>query len=94
MKRNESEIIIQPLVTEKAVGATDSDKYIFKVAKPANKIEIKKAVEKKFKVKVTDVNIINVKGKVKTFKKVKGKRSDYKKAIVALKKGEKIEMFK
>ncbi len=94
MKKGENNIIIQPLITEKAVGSTEIDKYIFKVVKKANKIEVKKAVEDKFKVKVLDVNIINIKGKKKTFKRIVGRRSDYKKAIVTLKKGEKIEMFK
>ena len=87
------DIIIKPLVTEKSTDLMADGKYVFKVAKKANKVEIGKAVEEIFKVKVTDVNTINVTGKVKRMGRTSGKRSDYKKAIVKLAAGETIEFF-
>ena len=56
------DIIIRPVVTEKSIGLMENNKYVFKVALSANKIEIKKAVEEIFKVKVVDVNTVRVKG--------------------------------
>ncbi|WP_196593793.1 50S ribosomal protein L23 [Pectinatus sottacetonis] len=87
------DIIIKPLVTERTTDLMAQGKYVFKVAKRANKIEIGKAVEEIFKVKVTDVNTINVTGKVKRMGRTMGKRPDYKKAIVKLAAGETIEFF-
>ena len=87
------EIIIRPLITEKSTTLMAEGKYVFEVAKAANKIEIAKAVSEIFKVKVADVNTINVEGKVKRMGRSVGKRSDYKKAIVKLAAGETIEFF-
>ena len=87
------DIIIRPLITEKSNDLMSENKYTFKVSPNANKIEIKKAVEKIFKVKVLSVNTVNVLGKVKRMGKTSGKRSDYKKAIVKLAPGESIEFF-
>lgn len=87
------DIIIKPLVTERSTDLIAQGKYVFKVDKRANKIEIGKAVEEIFKVKVTDVNTINVTGKMKRMGRTMGKRSDYKKAIVKLAAGETIEFF-
>ena len=87
------EIIIRPLITEKSTTLMAEGKYIFEVAKAANKIEIAKAVSEIFKVKVADVNTINVEGKKKRMGRFVGKRSDFKKAIVKLAAGETIEFF-
>ena len=91
-------IILEPVFTEKMTHLTsDLTKYGFTVNLDSNKIEIANAIEKKFNVNVVDVNIINNKGKTKTqFRKsgrFTGKTSKFKKAIVTLKKGDKIEMF-
>ena len=88
------DIIIRPVVTEKSIGLMENNKYVFKVALSANKIEIKKAVEEIFKVKVVDVNTVRVKGKEKRMGRSVGRTSDYKKAIVQLKADSKsIEFF-
>ncbi len=87
------DIIIKPVVTEKSVSLMEHNKYVFKVALSANKIEIKKAVEEIFKVKVVDVNTVRTKGKVKRMGRYEGKTSDYKKAIVQLAEGDSIEIF-
>lgn len=71
----------------------EEGKYVFVVAKEANKIEIAKAVSTIFNVKVESVNTVNVLGKVKRMGRNLGKRSDYKKAIVKLAAGETIEFF-
>ena len=87
------DIIIKPVVTEKSIGLMEHNKYVFKVALSANKIEIKKAIEEIFKVKVVDVNTVRVKGKEKRMGRSVGKTSDYKKAIVQLAEGDSIEIF-
>lgn len=87
------DIIIRPLVTEMTTEFMEEGKYVFVVAKEANKIEIAKAVSTIFNVKVESVNTVNVLGKVKRMGRNLGKRSDYKKAIVKLAAGETIEFF-
>ena len=87
------DIIIRPLITENSTTRMAEGKYVFEVAKAANKIEIAKAISQIFKVKVASVNTINVEGKVKRMGRSVGKRSDYKKAIVKLAAGETIEFF-
>ena len=87
------DILIRPLITEKSTQLMEEGKYVFVVAKKANKIEIAKAVAEIFKVKVAKVNTLNVTGKVKRMGRFVGKRSDYKKAIVKLAPGEMIEFF-
>lgn len=87
-------IIKRPLVTEKTVLLKEeSNQFSFEVDRAANRIEIKKAVEKIFKVKVASVKTIQVKGKTKQKGKIIGKRKDWKKAIVRLLPGERIEFF-
>jgi large subunit ribosomal protein L23 len=87
-------IIISPLLTEKGTLLKEKDnKILLKVAKDANKIEIKRAVEEIFKVKVEKVRTINYKGKKKRLGRFEGKRPDWKKAIVTLKKGEKLDFI-
>jgi large subunit ribosomal protein L23 len=91
--------IIYPRVSEKSYAlATNSNVYVFNVPKDCNKIEVKKAIEGLYSVTVTTVNIMNTKGKVKrTVKKggrqTNGRRSDYRKAYVTLKKGQSIPIF-
>ncbi|HET6454523.1 MAG TPA: 50S ribosomal protein L23 [Armatimonadota bacterium] len=88
------EIIERPLLTEKSVAGAGIGKYTFRVRKTANKIEIGKAVEKVFNVKVDGVNTMIVKGKKKRLgRHPEGKTADWKKAIVTLKPGYKIEVF-
>lgn len=88
------DIILQPLVTEKASNLTDTqNQYGFFIDRRANKIDIKRAVEKKFEVRVKSVRTMNIRGKMKTLGRFSGKRSDRKKAIVTLEKGYKIELF-
>ena len=87
------ELLQRPLYTEKGLNLKEKEnKIVFRVKKNANKCEIKKAVEKIFKVKVDDVNTINVLGKKKRHGKFSGKTSEWKKAIVTMKKGEKLEL--
>lgn len=92
--RNVYDVLRGPLLTEKGTVMKEKDnKVLFKVAPDANKIEIKKAVEEIFKVKVDRVTTMNCKGKKKRLGKYEGRRSDWKKAIVALKKGEKLDFI-
>lgn len=87
-------IILKPLVTEKSTDLrVKEDKYAFEVDLKANKPEIKKAIEELFKVNVVGVHTMIVHGKVKRMGRFEGKRPNWKKAIVSLKKGEKIEFF-
>ena len=87
-------VIKKPLVTEKStISRDEGNKYIFEVDKRANKIEIAKAVEKIFKVKVMEVRTMNMIGKKKRMGRVLGQKNDWKKAIVTLAEGSTIEMF-
>jgi len=88
------DVIFQPVMTEKSlVQKEQENKYTFKVDKRAGKGEIKRAVEKMFNVKVKNVAIMNVLGKKKRVRIVEGKRPDWKKAIVTLAQGQKIDLF-
>ncbi len=88
------QVLIGPHITEKATQIKSAtDQIVFKVHKDANKIEIKQAVERFFKVKVLDVRTINMKGKKKRLGRFEGKKPDWKKAIVKLAPGQKIEFF-
>jgi len=87
-------IIFHPIVTEKAVSLkTDNNKYTFCVARNANKIEIKHAIEELFKVRVLEVNTQFMKGKPKRLGRFEGRKASWKKAICKLKEGDKIEIF-
>ena len=86
-------IIIRPIITEKAQILTGADKYAFEVDKRANKMQIKEAVEIAFNVHVREVNTMTVKGKRKRFGRSLNKLPDWKKAVVTLQAGEKIELF-
>ena len=87
------DIILKPVITEKAVDLLQENKYVFKVRMDANKIQIKQAVEEIFKVKVVSVNTMHVSGKKKRMGRTEGKTSDWKKAIVELRAGDTIEVF-
>ena len=88
------QIIRKLLVTEKSTLARDeSNKYIFEVNRKANKVEITHAVEKLFKVKVVDVHVMHVLGKKKRTGKVMGQKSSWKKAIVTLTAGNRIDII-
>lgn len=88
------DIIIKPVITEKSMDGLQNGKYTFKVAKNANKIEIKKAVEALFGVEVAKVNTLNVNGKAKRVGRFEGRTSDWKKAVVTLTEDSKtIEFF-
>ncbi|HBG33602.1 MAG TPA: 50S ribosomal protein L23 [Acholeplasmataceae bacterium] len=88
------DIIKAPIITEQSTKMIESDnRYTFKVDRKANKVEIKKAVETIFNVKVLKVNTINVLPKFKRMGKYEGYKSAYKKAIVKLAEGQKIDAF-
>jgi large subunit ribosomal protein L23 len=86
------DVIISPVITEKATILSEQNKVVFKVRKDATKPQIKAAVEKLFDVKVRAVNTILTEGKLKVFKGRLGQRSDVKKAIVTLEEGQKIDV--
>ncbi len=87
------EVLRNPLVTEKNTSLQSQGKYAFKVDVDANKVQIKQAVEKAFKVTVTSVNIMTVRGKEKRVGRKQVVGSPWKKAIVTLKPGDKIQIF-
>jgi len=94
MKRTPYEILIQPLLTEKITAMREqANKVGFLVRRDANRIEIKQAVEAALKVKVERVRVLNMMGKTKRLGRFSGKRPDWKKAIVTLKEGEKLELY-
>lgn len=94
MKAVAHDIIRRPIITERSMDQVADKKYTFEVAKDANKIEIKKAVEEIFKVEVAKVTTMNYKGKPKRMGVHSGYRADWKKAVVKLTEGSKtIELF-
>lgn len=86
------DVILSPIITEKATALSEVNKVVFRVAPTATKPAIKEAVERLFDVKVTGVNTLVTKGKVKMFRGRKGRRSDVKKAVVTLAEGEAIDV--
>ncbi len=86
------DIIRSPVVTEKSTLGSEHNQVTFRVAMDATKPEIKSAIEILFKVKVSGVNTLRQQGKVKRFRGIKGKRPDYKKAIVTLVEGQNIDV--
>lgn len=88
------DIIIAPIISENSTNLIEKyNTYTFKVLKSANKIEIKKAIEEIFKVKVLNVNTINVTGKRRRVRYQVGKTPDWKKAMIKLAEGDEIEVF-
>ena len=92
MTTTNHDIILSPVITEKATKLTDHNQVVFRVPLDATKPAISMAVEAVFKVKVKAVNTLRVKGKVKAFRGTKFKRSDFKKAIVTLEEGHQIDI--
>lgn len=91
--KNPRDILRKPVVTEKSMALVAENKYTFIVNPDANKIEIRNAVEELFKVKVDKVRTMNYHGKMRRVRHVAGRTPDFKKAIVTLKEGNKIELF-
>jgi large subunit ribosomal protein L23 len=87
------DVLKRPIVTERSTKLMEENKYCFAVDLRANKHQIRLAVEQVFKVKVLDVNTMRILGKVKRMGRYEGKRPDWKKAIVTLKPGDRIEIF-
>ncbi len=86
-------VLVRPLITEKNTFLQALNKYAFEIAKEANKPQVKQAVEKTFKVKVTTVNVSTVPGKTKRVGRQLVQTRSWKKAIVTLQAGDKIEIF-
>ena len=93
MTKTAQDIILRPIITEDSMDRLPEGKYTFEVAKDANKIEIAKAVEELFDVKVAKVNTISVKGKQKRMGRSVGFRPDWKKAVVTVEGDKTIEFF-
>jgi large subunit ribosomal protein L23 len=93
MKLIAHDIILRPVITEKSNSLMEHNKYTFEVHKDANKIQIRQAVEQIFKVKVMSVNTMNVSSKPKRRGVLAGRTRSWKKAIVALPEGQRIEFF-
>lgn len=92
--QNARDVIIRPIITEHSYDGIEEGVYTFEVAKGANKVEIRQAVEELFGVKVVKVNTLNVKAKPKRFRyRQAGFTKTWKKAMVTLAEGEKIELF-
>jgi large subunit ribosomal protein L23 len=92
--RDARSIILRPLVTEKGSKLREmGNKYVFSVVPDANRIEIKRAVQEIFNVKVKSVKTMVVRGKVKRLGIFEGKRPDWKKAVVTLEEGHSIDLF-
>jgi large subunit ribosomal protein L23 len=89
----DSKILIEPLITEASARAAEINKYFFKVSTDARKEEIRRAVEGIFGVKVESVNTVSIPRKAKMRGRVLGFRPGYKKALVSVKEGDKIEFF-
>lgn len=87
------QVILGPVITEKATQGSEHNQVTFRVRLDANKPEIKTAVEELFSVKVKAVNTMRVKGKSKRFRNIPGRRSDWKKAIVTLQDGHHIDVM-
>jgi large subunit ribosomal protein L23 len=94
MKVDLHNVLIQPLLTEKITSLREGSNTVgFMVHPGANRVQIKQAVETLLKVKVERVNVLNVQGKIKRLGRFSGKRSNWKKAFVKLKEGEKLELY-
>ena len=92
-KADPRSVILAPVVSEKSYALIDQNAYTFLVHRGANKTEIRQAVEAIWGVRVTQVNTLNRKGKIKRFRYVRGSRPDTKRAVVKLAPGDSIEIF-
>lgn len=86
-------VLVKPLITEKATNLVSENKYVFVVSANANKIEVARAINTLYGIKPLRVNLANVKGKKVTRGRIKGQRSDWRKAIVTLAKGQTIKIY-
>lgn len=93
MSVNPHDIILAPVLSEKALSGIADARYVFFVKPGTNRIEVKKAVETVFKVNVTKINLIKVRGKIKTMGRLSGRKPERLKAIVTLKPGQRIEQL-
>jgi large subunit ribosomal protein L23 len=92
--RGPHQVVLRPLLTEKGTRLKEEgNQYIFRVARTANKVEIRQAIEQLFKVTVLEVHTARVRGKVKRLGRFQGRRPDWKKAIATLKEGDSIELY-
>lgn len=92
--RGAHQVVLRPLLTEKGTRLKEEgNQYLFRVARTANKVEIKRAIEQLFKVTVLDVRTSRVRGKVKRLGRFQGRRPDWKKAVATLKEGDSIELY-
>lgn len=90
---NSNDIIIRPIISEKTTELMEQQKYVFQVARDSNKLTVKKALKELFNVTPEKVNILNVRGKNRRLRFRVGKKAAWKKAIVTLRAGDKIEIF-
>lgn len=88
-----SSVIVKPLISEKAATLASDNQYVFVVEKNANRIQVRNAIKGLYGVEPVSVNIMNVQGKKVRFGRRKGKRSDWKKAIVTLPEGQSINVY-
>ena len=86
-------VLLRPVITEKSTLLSEQGKYVFAIAIRANKLQVKEAVQLAYKVSVTDVNVMKVHGKTKRVGRTRGKAPDWKKAIVTVQPGDRIELF-
>lgn len=93
MKSDPWKVIYGPLTTEKTTMLGEANQYVFRVNRAAGKIQVARAIEELYGVNVTDVNTVNIKGKQVNFGRTRGKQSDWKKAIVTVARGEKIDTY-
>ena len=92
--REPHQVVLRPLLTEKGTRLKEEgNQYLFRVAKTANKVEIRQAIEQIFKVTVLEVRTARVRGKVKRMGRFQGRRPDWKKAVATLKEGDSIELY-
>ncbi|MBH88348.1 MAG: 50S ribosomal protein L23 [Pelagibacterales bacterium] len=91
-KPQDFDVIVSPIITEKATRILENNQVVFKVSPNATKPQIKVAVEALFGVKVVGVNTLNIKGKNKVFKGIRGKRASIRKAMVTLAEGQTIDL--
>ena len=92
VKNRDYDVILSPIITEKATRILENNQVVFKVSTRATKPQIKNAIEALYNVEVISVNTINIKGKSKIFKGIKGKRTDIRKAVIRLKEGQSIDL--
>lgn len=90
---NAYHFLVKPLITEKATNLVAQNKYVFVVSEGANKIEIAKAIEALYGVKPLKINLSNVKGKKVARGRIRGQRSDWRKAVITLPKGQAIKIY-